>query len=302
MKRKVIKLGSATLVTSLPSKWIKKLNLKAGDEIDIEEDNNDLRIQAKKGSETKKEITIELKGEEEKDIYIILIILYRNGFQRIKINNLDKKALAEIKRVTYKLLLGFELIDIEENSCVLDNLAEPSDQKYDILLRRIFLTIKETVNKTINDFEQKKLEIKDLEELKDQHDKFINFCKRIVIKENDKDITVKWELLTFLLHIQHALFYFYKYVYDNKVPLNKDLIDIVEKYKDYFQLFYDGYFNKDLKTIQKITHQRNLFQYGIILDQIEKKGKSSVAFSFIREVFRLTQVAISPIITLIHDY
>jgi len=37
MKRKVIKLGSSTLVTSLPSKWTNMLGVKAGDEIEVTE-------------------------------------------------------------------------------------------------------------------------------------------------------------------------------------------------------------------------------------------------------------------------
>ena len=37
MKRKIVKQGSATMTISLPATWIKKFNLKVGDELEIDE-------------------------------------------------------------------------------------------------------------------------------------------------------------------------------------------------------------------------------------------------------------------------
>ena len=42
MKRKVIKLGRATLVASLPSRWVNANNIEPGDEIDLEERGKNL--------------------------------------------------------------------------------------------------------------------------------------------------------------------------------------------------------------------------------------------------------------------
>ena len=47
MKRKIIKQGHNTLTITLPSEWVKKLNLSAGDEIDLVEDNSSLYINGK---------------------------------------------------------------------------------------------------------------------------------------------------------------------------------------------------------------------------------------------------------------
>ena len=54
MKRKVVKLGPATLVVSLPTKWIKELNVKQGDEVEVGEQDRDLLIQTKKDSAVEK--------------------------------------------------------------------------------------------------------------------------------------------------------------------------------------------------------------------------------------------------------
>ncbi|GAI31670.1 unnamed protein product, partial [marine sediment metagenome] len=42
MKRKIIKQGHNTLTVTLPSEWVKKLNLKGGDEIDVYEKESSL--------------------------------------------------------------------------------------------------------------------------------------------------------------------------------------------------------------------------------------------------------------------
>ena len=58
MKRKIVKHGPISLTVSLPSKWVKKRNLKAGDEVEVEEHNNGLFIGDfnNKKEHTKKEI------------------------------------------------------------------------------------------------------------------------------------------------------------------------------------------------------------------------------------------------------
>ena len=47
MKRKIIRQGHNTLTITLPTDWAKKLNLNAGDEVDLIEDNSSLVINGK---------------------------------------------------------------------------------------------------------------------------------------------------------------------------------------------------------------------------------------------------------------
>ena len=44
MKRKLIKQGAGGLTLCIPKKWTEKANLKAGDEINLTEDENSLKI------------------------------------------------------------------------------------------------------------------------------------------------------------------------------------------------------------------------------------------------------------------
>jgi hypothetical protein len=142
-------------------------------------------------------------------------------------------------------------------------------------------------------------EIKENEELRNQLDKFILFCRRMLIKEKyEKNITIEWELLTFLTHIGHSYYYFYKYTQENKVKLNKKNLELLESLKEYFNLFEDSYYNNNIDSINKINKLKSKYQFGECIKLLEKsKGKETVALSYTREIFRIIQIGTSPILS-----
>jgi len=163
--------------------------------------------------------------------------------------------------------------------------------------------IKETQNKVLSDFETNKLDMPEMDDLRNQTDRFILYYRRILSKEAEKETMLRWELLTFLMHIQHAYYYLYKFTYDNKVKPDSDVISLLKELQNYFQIYYDSYFSKDMKKVRELTKLRNKFQFGKCLEFIEtKKGKNAVLHSYIREIFRLIQIGQSPIISLILSY
>ena len=303
MKRKIIKLGTATLVVSLPSKWTKKFNLKQGDEIDVEEENSNLLLQTKKCIAAKKEITIDLTDQDEKGMEIILTHVYRRGFERIVVKNINENILKTIRKVVKNLLLGFEISKRTSDSCIIENLAEPTEQKGDVLLRRIFLMVKEMQNKILSDFEKKNYNDSDIEEIRNQTDRFTIYYRRILSKQAEKETTFRWELLTTLMRIDHSYHYMYKFASENKLKPDPDVISLLKELKNYFQILYDAYFNKDMNKIKQINKLRKEFQYGKCLKMLEsKKGKNIVLHSFIREIFRTIQLGQSSVISLIISY
>ena len=303
MKRKVIKLGTATLVVSLPSKWTRKFNLKQGDEIDLEEENSNLLLQTKKGIAAKKEITIDLTDRDEKGMEIILTHVYRRGFEKIIVKNVNEDILKTIRKVVKNLLLGFEISKRTSDSCIIENLAEPTEQKGDVLLRRIFLMVKEMQNKILADFEKKDYNDSEIEEIRSQTDRFTIYYRRILSKESEKEATFRWELLTTLMRIDHSYHYMYKYANENNLKPDKDILSLLKDLQDYFQILYDSLFNKDINKIKQINKLRKEFQYGKCLRYLEtKKGKNVVLHSFIRDIFRTIQLGQSSVISLILSY
>ena len=51
MKRKLVKQGAATMMISLPSKWIKENGLDKGDEIELIEQGGELLIKSRESQE-----------------------------------------------------------------------------------------------------------------------------------------------------------------------------------------------------------------------------------------------------------
>src|SRR4030042_1215880 len=85
MKRKVMKIGPASLVMSLPSGWAKRYSIQKGDEIEVEERGRNLQIT------TKKEILTKDKAEINISKFCPMImralgILYKVGYKKININ------------------------------------------------------------------------------------------------------------------------------------------------------------------------------------------------------------------------
>ncbi|MFH1500763.1 MAG: hypothetical protein ABIE22_02350 [archaeon] len=301
-ERKLIRQGGGGFTIYLPKKWVNKKNLKEGDVVKVTETDTALIIGAE--VKEKQEITLTLNDENRQDIYPLLTHVYRKGFNRIKIQGISASDLKKVKQIVNDLLLGFEITEIKKDYCKIENISEPSEGKYETILRKVFLLITETQDAIQEEFSKSKYDPKEIQELRNHSDKFILFCRRLLVKEkHEANITLEWELLTFLMHIQHAYYYLYKYAADNKIKIDKKTISYLDELKNYFEFYSDAYFNKNIKAIHKINNLKEKYQFGSCLASIEKsKGKNSVVYSYIRELFRLMQIGASPILSSIIHY
>src|SRR3989344_2730802 len=114
MKRSLVKQGSATLMVSLPAKWIKQNNLSKGSDIEIEEVDANLIISAKP-QEIKSETSIKIESNVESYIRTLITNSYRSGFDRIKINFENPTQFKILNNVIKTRLIGFEVINKEKN-------------------------------------------------------------------------------------------------------------------------------------------------------------------------------------------
>ena len=301
MKRKLIKQGKGGFTIYLPKMWIDSRELGEGDSINISENDNFLIVGCER--KKKKEITIDIKEENKEDIKNLLTHIYRKGFDLVTIKNTDLKSLRQIKNVTSELLLGFEITDRGENYCILENLSEPTEKKYDSLLKQNFLIIKETIDFIISDF-GKYEGLKEVEDLMKQQDKFILFCRRILLKEKfEKDSITNWELLTFLMHIQHSLYYMYKHTSENKIKKDYEVLRVLINIRDYFDLIHKAYFKKDIKCLHKINKLKDEYVFKKSFELLEKsKGQKATLHAHFRGIFRWIQLSSSPVMsTLLED-
>ncbi len=300
MKRKLVKQGASTLMVSIPAKWAREHKLDKGSEVEVEEDNNTLRIVAA-GKSDSKEIKLQLIENNKKDIKNILTHAYRRGFEKIKIEGVNKEAIREIQQIVDKMLLGFEITMRSNNECVVENVSEPSNKKYQDLLKRALSIIKETHISIVEDIKSGKYESSlEIEEMKEHIDKLILFCRRVLLKEPEQDVALNWELLTFLTHISHKYYYLYNYSKTRQFKTDKNTLDLLESLEKYYAMLEDAIINKNISSVHKINSLKEEYHFGKIPKMLEKSlGKKTVVLMHLNELFRLIQISSSPVLSII---
>jgi len=196
--------------------------------------------------------------------------------------------------------LGFEITEKSARSCVVENISEPTEEKYEVMLKKIFFINNEMIEVILNDFENGDFKNSgEIDEMKKLQDKLILFCRRLVIADKyDKHQVLSWELLTFLMHISHSLSYFYSYAEKHKIKKDNGLIKMLKALGEYFELYRAAFYQEDIRSVHRINTLKKKYQFGQCLDMIERAhGKRAVAYCYLKDVFRLIQIGTSPILS-----
>jgi hypothetical protein len=302
VERKLIKQGGGGYTIYLPKKWVDERGFREGDTITINQSANALVVTAT--SKKKSSIVIELDTDNKKDILHFVTHLYRRGYDAITFKNTDNSTNKEIRKLTTSLLLGFSVVNQDATSCTIENISEPTDEKYDALVRRSFLIVKETLALLVQDsMKQSYTHMDQMNDLKMQQDQFIICCRRLIAKKRvEVGTELEWEMLGQVMHINHSLFYLYTYCNKNKPKLSKNTIQLIRDLADYYQLYYNAHFKKDVKCVHKIHRLKDTYQFGRCYEYIERaRGVETIVLSSVREVFRLIHVATGPVLSLIME-
>lgn len=152
--RKVQKFGKSTLMVSLPSEWVKLVNLRPSDMIRLEvrEDGSliilpqNLLEQRAKG----KEARIVISGSTPEDILLrSLYASYIAGYDRIVIECTDGDLLPshmQAIRSLVRMLIGAEIVDQASGKVVIQTFIDINRYSLDALVSRIISTLKNMLN------------------------------------------------------------------------------------------------------------------------------------------------------------
>lgn len=297
MKRCLIQQGGGTLTVSLPADWARKKQLKTGSEVSIVELRDGLFLST---NEPMKQtaVVIPITNSNCADITNILTHVYRSGFCKITFTGINESTSRSVLRTTNEKLLGFEVVRKEKNLCEVANVSEPGSEQYDVLLRRIFLIIKEVELLCLSDFSKGTFShTEDIVDFRNQHDKLVLYCERALTKQKEH-VSFSWELLVSLMHISHGYYYLYQYAAENCSKKSTLAVSLLQQLQKYYSLLYDGYYLNDIECIHKINEQKKSFQFGTCYSALRKaNGTEIVVISHLRELFRLVQLASSPILS-----
>ncbi|HLD98400.1 MAG TPA: AbrB/MazE/SpoVT family DNA-binding domain-containing protein [Candidatus Nanoarchaeia archaeon] len=290
MKRKLVKQGSATLMISLPSKWIKLNELDKGSEIDLVEKDNQLII-SKDINGTKKEIIINISSLTESSIRTIITNTYRIGYGSILLNYANKDYFKIINEVVNKNLIGFEIIKKSDKSCRIENITEPTKEQFDNIFSKVLSNINELYEVAVKNLEGGKEEFEDIER---NIQKFDNFCRRVISKESLDNKELLLAFHTGLIHAQRDIYLMLKYIEKTKIKSDKNLTDLLKESRKMFDLLVDGYKNKDIKTLEKIHEKEKEIIYKKGYSLLEK-SKEPVIIHHLLDSIRNLYLASSPL-------
>ena len=182
MERKIIKLGTATMVASLPSKWIKANNLSPGDVLTVHEEGPQLLLSARK--EARRKVAKVHISSPKEFMGRLIHTPYRFGYDRLEITFDDPSVMPLIRQFLDETL-GFEIVDQSESACTIEMVAKGLDEEFDKLLRRSFLIIQGMLDDIVRALEEKAGEHKqhllhDVIERERMIDKLTYFCMRVL--------------------------------------------------------------------------------------------------------------------------
>ena len=290
MKRKVIQQGPATLMISLPSKWVKENNVKKGDEIDLNLEHNQIIITSN-SVKLNKEISLHFKSKKE---YLdrVLMSKYRNGFDKITITY-DDSSIIELIKNTLKYLLGFEIVEQSKNSCVIQNISQHSDEEYSKMFRRMF-QIMTSQSEFCFDYilDKNKSHLDSVIDLKETLVKLEQFNLRIINKNSS--FTLKQKPLEYL-HVWHISTFSKtwaslakKYLY-LEPELLKSEINFFKEVVDYTKLFYESYYKNDESRL--LILKNKLYKLRPIGSNLLENGNNRmITYYLLRIINRMYEV------------
>jgi phosphate uptake regulator len=182
MKRKLVRHGASTLITSLPSKWCAKYGLERGDEINLEERGPVLEISTEKALAVKSQ-KLDIKNLNTSLIWRYIFSLYRYGIDEIIISHDNQSEL--IQRITNELI-GFGIIKQEKNTITIKDLSGTSDSEFETVYRRCFFLLLDMAQHTL-DLHRKKQSLKPIATMDKNINKYTDYCLRVLSKRGFTD-------------------------------------------------------------------------------------------------------------------
>jgi phosphate uptake regulator len=282
--RKLIQHGLSSLTLSLPNKWIREYNLKKGDSVFVKEEGKNIVISTDKKIDHGK-IDIEVTNLDRTSLLLYIQSLYRYGYDEININFKNQiiihhrsKKEVTVSSVLHKIvnrLIGAEIINQTENFIQIKYITKETEEDFQILLRRIFLLMKETSLSLIEGIDKKNFSL--LETIEEKHDivnKFINYCLRLINKYGYSDVKKTYyyfHIIASIDKILDILKYIARDIIKKKESFSKNAIEIQKKIHKSIELYYDLFYQFSFLNVNKLSENRDSVKFSLV----EKSEKLS---------------------------
>ncbi len=302
MKRKLISQGKGDSVTLyIPKKWIDNRGLKAGDEVDIDEMDHNLIISTEVQKIQNLSTEIKLKNLTESMIRTAITYPYRLGYDKVTVFYYTKNQLEILKNVVKTRLLGFEIVSIDEKGVIIENITEPSGEKFEVLMQKIIYNTGQFFE-CIESILQKQKPFYDYNDIQHQIQLYDNFCRRVITKRKaiEKNATLYWSFLTVFIHATRNLYHFAKYIEKYKGTISKPTIKFFEEAKEIYSLVKKAYLSQDLAPIELAHEKEKILSHKTTHKLI--KGNEASLIHYISKISRGFYLSSSPLVGLFMEH
>jgi len=322
--RKVIKQGHNTLTLTLPSEWVKALNVKPGDELEVAEKNGNLLVSSEGHFEDKPAI-IDITNFTIPLLWRFFQSAYRSGCNEIKVlfdtnrkvcedayhfytSQFDYSKLGEkvpskppivmIQGVVDRFI-GMGIIETGKSYCIVREMGESTIKEFDNSLRRIFLVILQMFDRLIEALSND--EFGDSDFCKEIHtidlniDRFVDYCCRILNKKHasfsDHEKMLLFSTLFLLELVGDEFKYAGKHIALSKESL-KGVLPLAKMAKAHFEMYYHLFykFNRDA-AIKFGNNDYNIYQEHFKIKQkLNEQSKSMSGHFMMISKFTLSLV------------
>lgn len=281
MRRKIIKQGHNTVTVTLHSDWVKRFNLKAGEEINLIERDNGLFLSTERVNNPA-EITIDVDEIRTQLIWKYVSTAYRAGYDKIILkfpkdrtfnspykyfskyavdnayNNQGNLTGDEFFHQLTDRFIGFEVLDYGDGFCILKEIGQATSKEFESSLRRIFLLLLHLSEGIIDSLEHGKPEfLEKAHALDTQVDKFHDFCTRVLNKTGleEPSKSALTSMLIFLLELvgdefKNLAIQLRKK--DLKELNSKKIIEFLNEINEQLKIFYELYYKFDKEKLKQL--------------------------------------------------
>jgi phosphate uptake regulator len=138
MKRKIMRMGSKTLVVSLPSEWAERQNLSKGESIEVIDKSQELVIRPLL-EKHKRELAVDMRDYNDRLISRTLSAAYKTGFEsmRIKCSKEQQKIIGK----DINKYIGLVIIENNNDGLLIKNIIGCEAAEFQPLFKKTFLIL-----------------------------------------------------------------------------------------------------------------------------------------------------------------
>ena len=259
MKRKVVLHGPSTLTISLPASWVKKFDVKKGEELNVEEQGKELIIGTDSINFEKKQIDV---GNLRRVGKSCITASYRQGYDEIDFLFEDSSYIETIYDIISRDITGFEVIRQQNNRCIIKDLTGHSKDEFDVALRRIWLLSLDLANESLNIIKKRSVgNLKNIELIDSSINKFSNYCLRILIKKGRYDSKKTPPYYYFVKSLEELADKYKelcRFHQNNPNNIDKQVISLFEQTNSNLNSVYKLFYKPDNKKIEEVFEETKL--------------------------------------------